>query len=237
MLEFVEQTEVAIDEVIQVMGRATIEAVLEMSGEGVAGVKQAGRSRAEDDTVWYGRQGGVVYLSDRKVRVERPRLRRRGAGEGGEVEVPAYAAMRRPGAVADRMLEVLMAGVSTRKYGRVIGEMADTVGVSKSAVSRETVEALGARAEGAEERRLDAWERSTWTGSVSSHHVLAAVGVQTESARAGREGRMRTPTRAGGGCSWRWLEIVFGQRHPIQRAATTSSATCWVIYRRISILR
>ena len=33
-----------------------------------------------------------------------------GAGEGGEVEVPAYAAMRRPGAVADRMLEVLMAG-------------------------------------------------------------------------------------------------------------------------------
>ena len=101
MLELVEQTEVAIDEVIQVMGRATIEAVLEMSAEGVAGVKQAGRSRAEDDTVWYGRQGGVVYLSDRKVRVERPRLRRRGAGEGGEVEVPAYAAMRRPGAVAD----------------------------------------------------------------------------------------------------------------------------------------
>ena len=133
--------------VIQVMGRATIEAVLEMSAEGVAGVKQAGRSRAEDDTVWYGRQGGVVYLSDRKVRVERPRLRRRGAGEGGEVEVPAYAAMRRPGAVADRMLEVLMAGVSTRKYGRVIGEMADTVGVSKSAVSRERV---GARAEGAD---------------------------------------------------------------------------------------
>ena len=39
MLELVEQTEVAIDEVIQVMGRATIEAVLEMSAEGVAGVK------------------------------------------------------------------------------------------------------------------------------------------------------------------------------------------------------
>ena len=61
MLELVEQTEVAIDEVIQVMGRATIEAVLEMSAEGVAGVKQAGRSRAEDNTVWYGQQGGVVY--------------------------------------------------------------------------------------------------------------------------------------------------------------------------------
>ena len=45
------------------------------------------------------------------------------------------------------MLEVLMAGVSMRKYGRVIGEIADTVGVSKSAVSRETVEASERRAE------------------------------------------------------------------------------------------
>ena len=97
MLEFVEQTEVAIDEVIQVMGRATIEAVLEMSGG--CGRREAGRS-VTSGRRQYGRQGGVVYLSDRKVRVERPRLRRRGAGEGGEVEVPAYAAIG-PGAVAE----------------------------------------------------------------------------------------------------------------------------------------
>ena len=194
MLELVEQTEVAIDEVIQVMGRATIEAVLEMSAEGVAGVKQAGRSRAEDDTVWYGRQGGVVYLSDRKVRVERPRLRRRGAGEGGEVEVPAYAAMRRPGAVADRMLEVLMAGVSTRKYGRVIGEMADTVGVSKSAVSRETVEAservlkelMGAPA-GCVGPAGDLPGRDP--DGLAPRACCGRRGLRRKEARAGREGR------------------------------------------------
>ena len=80
MLELVEHAELAIDEVIEVMGRATIEAVLEMSAEGVAGPKQAGRSRAKDDTVWYGRQGGLVYLSDRKVRVER-----HGSGGGAQV--------------------------------------------------------------------------------------------------------------------------------------------------------
>ena len=66
MLELVEQTEVAIDEVIQVMGRATIEAVLEMSAEGVAGVKQAGRSRAEDDTVCMA--GRVVWFTCRTGR-------------------------------------------------------------------------------------------------------------------------------------------------------------------------
>ena len=163
MLELVEQTEVVIDEVIQVTTHL-----------------RSARSRAEDDTVWYGRQGGVVYLSDRKVRVERPRLRRRGAGEGGEVEVPAYAAMRRPGAVADRMLEVLMAGVSTRKYGRVIGEMADTVGVSKSAVSRETVEASERVLKELMERRLDAWDLLVIYLDGIAHHVLAAVGVDSD---------------------------------------------------------
>ena len=76
--------------------------------------------------------------------------------------------------------EVYLAGVSTRKYGRVIGEMADTVGVSKSAVSRETVEASlrSAVAEGADGAPagcvgplviyLDGIQ-------MGSHHVLAAV--------------------------------------------------------------
>ena len=223
MLELVEQTEVAIDEVIQVMGRATIEAVLEMSAEGVAGVKQAGRSRAEDDTVWYGRQGGVVYLSDRKVRVERPRLRRRGAGEGGEVEVPAYAAMRRPGAVADRMLEVLMAGVS-----------------------RETVEASERVLKELMERRLDAWDLLViyLDGiQMGAHHVLAAVGVDSdgkkhvlgvrEGASENAEvtsalledlvergldpGRRRLFVIDGSKALRKAIEKVFGQRHPIQR--------------------
>ena len=104
----------------------------------------------------------------------------RGAGEGGEVEVPAYAAMRRPGAVADRMLEVLMPGVSTRKYGRQIGEMFDTIGVSKSAVSRETVEASERVLKELMERRLDASDLLViyLDGiQMGSHHVLAAVGV------------------------------------------------------------
>lgn len=94
MVELVDRAQLAIDKVIEVMGRATIEAVLEMSAEAVAGPKQAGRARGDEDVVRYGRQPGQVYLSDRKVRFERPRIRRKGAGEA--VEVPAYAAMKRP---------------------------------------------------------------------------------------------------------------------------------------------
>ena len=54
-------------------------------------------------------QPGQVMLSDRKLEVQRPRLRKRGR-PGREVEVPAYAAMRngermdaRAGAKIDHM--------------------------------------------------------------------------------------------------------------------------------------
>ena len=66
MVELVERAEMAIDEVIDVMGRATIEAVLDMSAEALAGPKQAGKARTEGEAAWYGRQGGQVYLAERR---------------------------------------------------------------------------------------------------------------------------------------------------------------------------
>jgi len=42
------------------------------------------------------------------------------------------------------MLELVMNGVSTRRYARVLPKMADQVEISKSAVSRDTIEARDA---------------------------------------------------------------------------------------------
>lgn len=53
------------------------------------------------------------------------------------------------------MLETLLDGVSTRRYQRVIPEMAETVGVSRSAVSREAIEASEAALKNLLERRFD----------------------------------------------------------------------------------
>ena len=80
------------------------------------------------------------------------------------------------------MLEILLAGVSTRRYGEVIPEMADTVGVSKSAVSRETIEASERVLKELMERRLDAWDLLVvYLDGIQfgPYHVLAAVGVDT----------------------------------------------------------
>jgi transposase-like protein len=132
----IEQSKLAVDEMIDVLGRAAVEAVLMLSAASVAGERHQGRSGGEVRR--HGQQRGVVRLSERKLRVNRPRLRSK---DGREVAVPAYEAMRNSDRLGARMLEILLCGVSTRKYRRVLPEMAETVGVSKSAVSREFVEA------------------------------------------------------------------------------------------------
>ena len=143
LVELLEKGERAIDEVIDVMGRATVEAVLQMSAEQVAGPKAQGRRGPDREVYWHGVQGGRVALKERQLRVARPRLRkkRRRADESGEVEVPAYTALRADQRLADRMLELVLNGVSTRRYEQVLPAMADQVGISKSEVSRETIEA------------------------------------------------------------------------------------------------
>src|SRR5215213_3399238 len=125
MLDLLADAESAIDDLIDVLGRATIEAVLLMSAAQVAGPKQQGR-KADRDIAYHGSQPGRVALRERQLRVEKPRLRRKGPQEGepGEVEIPAYEALRKDSRLADRMLEILIYGVSTRRYERVLPEMA-----------------------------------------------------------------------------------------------------------------
>ena len=72
-----------------------------------------------------------------------------------EVAIPAYEALRQPSGLGNRMLELLLAGLGTRPYERAIGAMAETVGVSKSSVSRQASKAAGERLRELGERRLD----------------------------------------------------------------------------------
>lgn len=181
MVELIEGSRMAIDELIDVLGRASIEAVLELSARGVAGEKQRGRKKGS--VRWHGRQRGSVRLSDRKLRVRKPRLREKGAGKGREVEVPAYETINANGKLGDRVLEILMSNVSTRNYERVIPEMADTVGVSKSSVSRNFIEQSGRELKRLAERRFEGREfLILYLDGVifGEHHVLCAVGVDAD---------------------------------------------------------
>ena len=184
MLDLIENAQGAVDDLIDVMGRATIEAVLLMSAAQLAGPKQQGK-KSDRDVVYHGSQKGRVPLRERELRVDKPRLRRRNPqpGEPGEVEIPAYKAIREHGGLAGRMLQILIAGVSTRRYEQVIPEMAETVGVSKSQVSRETIEAGERLLKELAERdfsKLDVL--AVWIDGIQlgSYHVICAVGVDDQ---------------------------------------------------------
>jgi len=182
MVDLIEQCRVACDELIDVTGRAAIEAVLQLSANQAAGGPAQQGRRRPGEVVFHGRQPGQVMLSDRKLEVEKPRLRTRGR-PGREVEVPAYAAMQNGDQMGARMLEILMRGVSTRNYKEVIPSMAETVGVSKSAVSRRVVEASEAEVEALLSRRFDELKLLVIyiDGLIfGDYTMIGAVGVDSE---------------------------------------------------------
>jgi transposase-like protein len=175
LMELLTEAQLAVDELIDVAGRAALEAVLTLSGMELAGPKQRGKPGGE--VRWHGRVRGRVSLSDRKLGVARPRLRHK---RWGEVEVPAYRALRRHPRLARRMEEILLSGVSTRRYARVIPEMAETVGVKKSSVSREFVEASAQELKRLCERRFDQVELlAIYIDGLrfGAHQLIVALGV------------------------------------------------------------
>jgi len=167
--------------VLPVVGRGALGAILLMSAQEVAGPRHPGHSGGE--VRWHGRQPGVVTLSDRKVWGARPRWRKKGPGTGAEVEIPAYAAMRGDGRLGWRILESLMHGVSTRAYRAVLPEVAEAVGVSKSQVGREFIDASSEAMKTLAARRFDDLDLLVvyLDGLIfGGHHVLSAVGVDVE---------------------------------------------------------
>ncbi len=178
LVELVTQARVAVDEVIQSIGRQTIETILTLSAQEVAGVRAPGKLGG--DVRWHGSQAGRVTLADRQIQVKRPRLRHK---QEGEVGVPAYEALQENGATAERMMGALLRGVSTRQYEEVLPEMASTVGVSRSSISRQAIEGSAEQLRQLQERR---WEQAQLLvlyidgQRFGSHHVISAVGIDRE---------------------------------------------------------
>lgn len=88
-----EEARLAVDQLVELVGRAAIEAVLVLSARGVAGPKQRGKARGEMRC--HLRQAGKVCMSKRKVRVARPRLRRKGMSNTEEEWVDEDATSHR----------------------------------------------------------------------------------------------------------------------------------------------
>ena len=181
MVELITGTEMAVDELIEVTGRAAVEAVLTLSAQEVAGPKHPGKEAGE--ITWYGRQKTTIPLSERKLRVEKPRLRRKGEGSNKEVAIPAHEAMLGNSSLGRRILEILMNGISTRNYRKVLPQMAEMVAVSKSHISREFIETSEQTLKELCERRFDGQQiLIVYIDGIQfgQSHVIVALGVDTQ---------------------------------------------------------
>ena len=167
-----------VETVIHEIGVQTLEMILVLSAEQVAGPRTPGKASGE--IRHYGSQPGHIKLADRKVRVKRPRLRHK---TEGEVKIPAYETLSQDRGLSQHMLGTLLRGVSTREYQEVLPQMAETVGVSRSAISRQAIEASIEQLKQLQERR---WENVEILviyidgQRFGSHHILSAVGVDLE---------------------------------------------------------
>jgi transposase-like protein len=175
LVELITQARVAVDEVISSVGRKTIETILQLSAQEIAGPRTPGKVSGE--IYWHGTQEGRVRLADRQLKVKRPRLRHK---QKGEVKVPAYEALQENGATAERMMGALLRGVSTRQYKEILPEMAETAGVSRSSISRQAIEGSVEQLRQLRERQ---WDKTDILviyidgQRFGAHHVISAVGI------------------------------------------------------------
>lgn len=120
-------------------GMAVMHELMEEEVSALAGPKGAHDPRRL--VYRHGHEDGQVTLGARRVRVRRPRIRKK---RGGEAEVQTYSRFTSRDLLGRGVLDRMLAGISTRRFksaGEPVGQAVEekAVSTSKSAVSREFV--------------------------------------------------------------------------------------------------
>ena len=133
----------------------------------------------------HGSEAGRVTLGGRRVPVSRPRVR---SLEGAEVRLESYDTFASVDLLADRMVASMLAGLSGRRYERVlepVGELLEATGsgTSQSSVSRRFIAATAERLAEFRSRPLDGerWLIVFVDGfDFAGHTMVGALGVTAE---------------------------------------------------------
>lgn len=165
-------------------GLAALDAVFREEAVALAGTK--GRHQAQRTHHHWGTTATELTFGGRRVQVRRPRVRRT---TGGEATLPSVAAFRGRDPLTARMMQQLLAGVSTRQYETSLEARPSgrgSRGTSKSAVSRTVVRRTRQRLQEQLSRRLEGLELVALFIDgvvVAQQTVIVALGIT----RAGRK--------------------------------------------------
>ncbi len=147
MLEVISEGKRGLDGLALDLGRMVAEAVMYLEREEIAGPDY--RPYSSEVRKW-ATQPGSVFIGDRKVKVEHPRLR----GVEGEMELRTYGKLKKRGEFSEELLGRVLRGLAGRRYQETLVGAAEAFGVSASSVSRHLVEATAGKLKQFRERSL-----------------------------------------------------------------------------------
>ncbi len=147
MAEVIAEGKRGLDGLALDLGRMIAEAVMYLERAEIAGPDY--RPYTSEVRKWAS-QPGSVFIGDRKVKVEHPRLR----GVVGEMELRTYGRMKERGEFSEELLGRVLRGLAGRRYQETLVGAAEAFGVSASSVSRHLVEATAAKLKEFRERSL-----------------------------------------------------------------------------------
>ena len=124
----------ALDTVFYEVGQLFVEAVMYMERDEIAGPDYRPVS---PEISKGGTQPGSVFIGDRKVRINRPRVH----GPDGEIPLPSYSRLKDRGAFSEELFARSLRGLAGRRYEETVVGLGDAFGVSRSTVSNHISEA------------------------------------------------------------------------------------------------
>ncbi len=133
------------------LGRMVAEAIMYIEREEMAGPDY--HPYSSEIQKWASRAGSI-FVGDRKLRVERPRLR----GSGGEVVLGTYRKLKERDRFSEELLGKVLRGLCGRRYRETLVGAGQAFGVSASSVSRHMVEVTANKLREFRERSLKDFE-------------------------------------------------------------------------------
>jgi putative transposase len=115
-------------------GALVVQAIMEAEVEHIAGKPYTRKTEIDR----WGKETGYVVMGGQKVRVARQRLRDK---ENKEIHLQSYERFQDEDRRTQAIFSRLVAGVSSRSYAKTVEEFGKGYGISKSVISRKTVEA------------------------------------------------------------------------------------------------
>jgi putative transposase len=174
LLESLESGVAGIEALVSDAAAGFVQQLLLLSAQQIAGQRHPGRKAG--DIRWHGSQRTSVPIGAHKVRVMKPRLR----ASAGEVVIPVHQQLKADPQAGNRLRDIVLGGLSTRQYEQAVVAGAQAVGLSKSAVSRQFVQASAAQLSELNSRSFEHTQLLVIYVDgmiVAGTHVIAAVGV------------------------------------------------------------